>query len=178
MFERNRFDSTNVQTTTIPAVVELDDGTVLTGKFIANAARSFVDVINSSAPFLEFEPFGEERSFVAKASIRSMKLLQVPVAPNLEGKTRDSGGFDPYAVLGVAKSGDWDDIRAAYVRLSKIYHPDRFNTVELPEEVRTYLEATVRRINIAYASLEKLHIAEKSRTSNRSQPVFTSQPRV
>lgn len=178
MFERNRVDSGVMQVVTLPAEIELDNGAVLAGKFITNAARTFLEILNSPSQFLEFEPYGEERMFLAKSSIRSMRLVQVPGPQGLDQKQRETGGFDPFAVLGLAKPTSWDEVRQAYVRLSKSYHPDRFNTVELPDEVRSYLEATARRINVAYAALEKTHIADKARANGRSEPVFTSAPRA
>ncbi len=47
-----------------------------------------------------------------------------------------------------------DEVRQAYLRLAKAYHPDRYASVELPEEVRDYLSAMARRVNAAHAALE------------------------
>jgi hypothetical protein len=37
--------------------------------------------------------------------------------------------------------------------MSKIYHPDRFESIELPGEVRAYLKAMAKEINVASRTL-------------------------
>lgn len=54
---------------------------------------------------------------------------------------------DPYAVLGVARGASDDDIRRAYRRLAKEYHPD------LNPESRAAAEAKIKTINAAFAIL-------------------------
>ncbi len=177
MFERNKVDTVTHQQATVAAEMELDDGVVLKGKFIISAARAFFEVLNSPSQFLEFEPYGEDRLIVAKSSIRALKLVSVPNAPNLQTRVREVDVFDPYLILGIAKSAAWDEVREAYVRLAKIYHPDRYESVDLPPEVREYLQAMSRRINAAHAALEQTKETEKSRVSTRVEPIYTSQPR-
>ncbi|MDX2307930.1 MAG: J domain-containing protein [Hyphomicrobium sp.] len=177
MFERNRVDSGVTHIVTQPADVELTDGTILTGKFVFNAARAFAEFLNGPAPFVEFDPYDGEKMLLAKAQIRSVRIVVVPAAPGLDNRARDAGAFDPYAVLGLAKPATWEDVRAAYVKLSKSYHPDRYSHVELPDEVRQYLEVTARRINLAYAALDKVRVEDKARAARASEPVFTSAPR-
>lgn len=177
MFERNKVDTAVHQQSTVAAEVELDDGVVLKGKFIISASRGFFDVLNSPSQFLEFEPYGEDRLIVSKTSIRALKLVSVPTAPNLQNRVREVDIFDPYVVLGIAKGAPWDAVREAYVRLAKIYHPDRYESVDLPVEVRDYLQAMSRRINAAHAALERSNQNEKARVSTRVEPIYTSQPR-
>jgi hypothetical protein len=177
MFERNKVDTGVNQQTAVPAEVELDDGVLLSGKFVISASRGFFDVLNGPSLFLEFEPYGEDRLVLSKSAIRAMKLIQVPGAPSLANRAKVADGFDPFAVLGVEKGAAWDSVREAFVRLSKHYHPDRYESVDLPTEVRDYLQAMSRRVNTAYASLEKANQAEKLKVSKRVEPVYTSQPR-
>ena len=49
--------------------------------------------------------------------------------------------FDPHMILGISTESTWEEVRAAYVQLSKIYHPDRYSATALPVEVGDYLEA-------------------------------------
>ncbi len=179
MFERNKVDNvTPAPQVTVPAEVELEDGVLLKGKFSYSASRHFADILNGPQPFLEFEPYGEDRLFISKAAIRALKLISVPTAPNLVNKVTEIEGFDPFKVLGVEKAAASDDVRAAYVKLSKIYHPDLYESVDLPSEVRAYLQAMSRRVNAAYTALERAQQAEKSRRSTRVEPIYTSPPRA
>ena len=56
-----------------------------------------------------------------------MRSAAVPRADQLDGEGRAPGtpAFDPYAVLKVAKDASPEEIRLAYHRMAKLYHPDR-----------------------------------------------------
>ncbi len=177
MFERNKVDS-NVQQGAIPAKVTLDDGDVVKGRFIAAIGRTFSEILNGPGAFLEFEPYGGERSFIAKASVRAVQLIGVPVGQSLQARLKDAGGFDPFVILGVRPGASQEEIRAAYHALAKAYHPDRYANAELPEEVSEYLASMARRVNAAYAALDESHRAVRRKSEARVEAVYTSQPRA
>ena len=177
MFERNQIDK-RVAKGTVSARITLDDGRVLAGKFVIPVNKSIFDVLNGTGGFLEFEPFEGEREFVAKHTLRSVKLTEAPRGENLEGRLRNLDGFDPHTILGVARGTDWEDIRHAYLTLAKIYHPDRYSTAVLPGEVSTYLETMAQRVNAAYSALEiQYNTGRQDVSMTRAEPVYTSQPR-
>jgi hypothetical protein len=60
--------------------------------------------------------------------------------------------------------------------LSKIYHPDRFETLDLPAEVKGYLADMSRRINAAFEALEDAR-APVVRRSDRVKPIYESRAR-
>ena len=176
MFERNRVDNT-LQQMTVPAEMTLADGSVHKGKFVIAAARSIFDVLNGETKFLEFESYTGERALIAKATIAAINLTAVPAASGLRSRTSDGDQFDPYVELGVQQGAAWDDIRHAYLKLSKIYHPDLFVSVALPAEVKEYLSAKARRSNAAYRALEVPQIAAKRAVVEKAKPIFTSPQR-
>lgn len=175
MFERNKIEtSSQAPQILVPAEIVLSDGEALRGKLAVPQSKSVAELINSPAPFIEFEPYGGERLWVAKSALRQLRIVNVPAAQSL-GSNRDSGGFDPYTVLKVAKTAPWEEVRQAYLALAKTYHPDRFSSVDLPAEVAEYIEATTRRINEAYRILESQQVSVK-RVQERSQPIYTNRP--
>jgi hypothetical protein len=177
MFERNKIDTiTQAPLLAVPAEVTFDDGEISRGKFLISSGRTFADALNAPTLFLEFEAYGEERRFVAKAAIRYVKLVAVPNTANLLSRGRDGDSFEPHQVLGVERGAEWADVRAAYFALSKVYHPDRYASVDLPAEVRDYLDVMSRRINLAYAALEKPKMIVKA-IAQRPEPVYQSRPR-
>jgi hypothetical protein len=176
MFDRSRGEG-SPQTTSVPAEVTLADGEMTKGKFTIKGGRSLQDVLNSDIQFLDFETFAGERSLIAKSLLRTVRVIEVPDQPALKTRTRDAGGFDPYAVLGLNRGASWDDIRQAYLTLTKAYHPDRYASVELPPEVREYLASTFARISAAYAALEEPREAAKQANAERAKPIFTSPQR-
>lgn len=177
MFERTRVDN-SLQQMTVPVEVTLADGTLLKGKFIITAARSIYDVLNGDTKFLDFEDYSGKRTLLAKTSIAAITLTSAPPAGGLKARMLDGGDFDPHGVLGVAPGAMWDDIRAAYLKLSKTYHPDLYSSIALPDEVRDYLAAMARRVNLAYCALEVPQQAAKRATIEKAKPVFTSPQRL
>jgi hypothetical protein len=177
MFERNKIDSASLQQQqTLPVEVTLEDGETLRGKFIVPASRTLFDVLNNQGAFIEFEPYGQERTILAKQAIKSVKLVNVPAPQRLADRGREIDTFDPYNVLGLARGAPFEEVRLAYLKLAKIYHPDRYSGVELPREVREYVDGMARRVNTAYAALEAPAQARKV-AAERAAPVYTSAPR-
>jgi hypothetical protein len=176
MFERNRIDN-SLQYTAVPAEITLEDGQVLKGKFHITASRSIYEVLNGEAYFLDFERYGGERAMIARSALKSVKIVTVPQVPGLQSRLKDADGFDPHTVLGLEKAATFDEVRAAYHRLSKVYHPDRFAGVELPGEVRDYLTGMSRRINAAYAALGAPQQAVKRADIEKAKPIYITPQR-
>jgi hypothetical protein len=169
MFERSKFDNAP-EVMAMPVEVLFADGTEVRGKLLLPQTKTMADLLNGPGSFLEFEPYGGERSFIAKAQIGSIRMLGVPRLPNLNARLRDVDGFDPFAVLGVAPGAQREKIKEAYFALAKAYHPDRYAMAELPSEVIEYLFAIARRINAAHAALN----VEQKKKAMREAPVFVS----
>lgn len=178
MFERNKIDSTvTQQQMTVPVEITFESGRPVRGKIIMPVSRSLPEVLNSAHTFIEFEPYGGERLFIAKSAVRGIKAITVPFAPMLESRSREIDNFDPYAVLAIARGTPFEGIRQAYLRLAKLYHPDRYEGIELPREVREYFCAMARRINVAFSALEGMHQSGKS-AAKRHAPAHAAQPRA
>lgn len=175
MFERNRVDNmTQGQQAALPVEITLDDGSLLRGRFLVSANRPVHEILNGPTLFLEFQPYGGESSLIAKSTIRAIKLVNAPNAHQLKSGARPGEAFDPHQILGVTPDATADEIRRAYHELAKIYHPDRYATAMLPDEVREYLAATVRRINLAFQALDRSRIEASHRATARSEAVYTS----
>ncbi|MCA1833702.1 MAG: DnaJ domain-containing protein [Actinomycetota bacterium] len=58
---------------------------------------------------------------------------------------------NPYAILGIAPTSDERVIRAAFLRLAQIYHPDRF--AGLADDIRIEAERRMKEITAAYHAL-------------------------
>lgn len=179
MFERTRVDNmVQSQQVAVPAELTLDDQTVLKGDLMMPAARPVHEVLNGSNVFLDFRVFGGEQQLLAKSAIRSIRLIQVPSANQMRAAAARSGEtFDPHTVLGVRVDASHEEVRKAYVEMAKIYHPDRYATAQLPNEVREYLAAMSRRVNLAFQALEKAHRVVVKQSAPVAEPIYTSRPR-
>jgi hypothetical protein len=169
VFERNKVDNLP-EPNAVPVEVSLADGTAVRGRLLVPAGRTVADALNGAGGFIEFEPYGGARRFLAKAQVAALIPINVPKAPSLAGRLADRDGFDPLAVLGLPAGASREEARHAYVALAKAYHPDRYATAELPAEVHDYLAAMARRINAAFAALE----APYKKRATLAEPVYTS----
>lgn len=172
MFERNRIDNADHGLVTVE--LTLPEGRTLSGKIAMPAGRGVQEYLNGSATFVEFESFDGDRRLLAKSTLQEVKQVSVPRAANLSQRLRDLDGFDPYAILCIERSANWEETRAAFHKLAKVYHPDRYATAELPEEVANYLSNMARRVNAAYAALEAMHAQRKQASGHRQEPIYTS----
>jgi hypothetical protein len=172
MFERNKIDNADQGLTTVE--LTLADERVLTGKIAIPPGRGVLDTLNGPAQYLEFEAFDGERTYLAKSTIKAVRPLSVSRGVNLANRLRDLDGFEPYAILGCEKTATWDELRAAFHRLAKIYHPDRYATADLPGEVARYLDGMSSRLNAAYAALEAMHAERRRSAARRQAPIYTS----
>ena len=75
------------------------------------------------------------------------KAIRARCVPNMEP--------DPYTVLGVKLSDDFETIRGAWRDLVRTYHPDRMIARGLPEEAINLAEKRIIQINKAYEIIKK-----------------------
>lgn len=177
MFERSRVDN-RIEPVAVPVELDLVDGSEMKGKLSVPQSQTPLDVLNGAGGFIEFTPYGGEPRFIAKSTIVGVQLVGAPRAPHLRPRGGLQDDFDPHAILGVAAEAPFDEIRQAFVQLSKIYHPDRFSTAVLPAEVADYIQAMARRINAAYASLEACNRTVRQAKAGQAPAVYTSHART
>lgn len=171
MFERNRIENpTSKRDKAVPVELVLDDDRVAKGRIHLSSARQLFDELNADGGFLDFEPYDGPRELVAKAALRAVRLADVPKSANLSA--RAAADFDPYAILDVPHGADWATVRDAYHRASKVYHPDRYAGADLPPEVAEYLDAMSRRVNAAFAALEKPMQVKRDIARTRTEPIY------
>ena len=122
MFERGRVDNLAEQSA-VPVEIALADGTAAKGKMLVPVGKSVADALNGTGSFIEFEPYGGDKSYLAKAQLASVRLVGVPKAPNLQARLVDLDGFDPHRVLGLQAGASREEVRAAYFALAKALSP-------------------------------------------------------
>lgn len=152
MFERNRSQNT-AERERIAARLVLEGGERLSGHVFLPPGTRFADLLNNGHAFLEFETRDGDLRLINKQAVRWAAAIEVPRADQLARRGHDAGAFDPYAILGVDRDAGPEAIRIAYLGLARAYHPDRFAAVDLPKEMRAYVNAMQTRINLAYREL-------------------------
>jgi DnaJ-class molecular chaperone len=70
----------------------------------------------------------------------------------VEERAAGLDSLDYFEVLGLSREASPAEVKAAYYRESRAYHPDRFAALDLPE-LRTHIGRIYRRVNEAYTVL-------------------------
>jgi hypothetical protein len=133
----------------------LTDNQVVTVSIRLPLSRRLGDALNNDDVFLDaITPSGQQQ-FIAKSTIKLVRSANVPRADQIdtEGAAAGTLAFDPYATLKVAKDASPEDIKHAYHRMARLYHPDRIASYELPDEVKDYVRAMLVRINLAFEQI-------------------------
>jgi DnaJ-domain-containing protein 1 len=172
MFERSRTENpSDKREKAITVELSMDDGRILKGHIFTAATRRAYEELNSAGGFIDFQPYDGERELISKAAVRAVRLTDVAKANQLRLAT-GSEEFNPYAVLNLPRGADWKTIRETYHRLSKLYHPDRYANLDLPAEVKTYIDTMSRRLNAAFSALEKPHQVQREFARAKSEPIY------
>ncbi|KAB2851198.1 MAG: J domain-containing protein [Hyphomicrobiaceae bacterium] len=146
---------------TVAVLIVLSDGSTLAGNMEKPRTRSLTEFLNYPLAFFEIERKDGSRVQIAKSGVRSVEVTDNPRVDQLATEVKKWDSLEPYQVLGVQKSATKDELRDAYLRLQRLYHPDRYIGTDLPTEVAEYIGGMARRINIAYSML-----AERGRPAN------------
>ncbi|MBL8790461.1 MAG: J domain-containing protein [Rhizobiales bacterium] len=112
------------------------------------------DGLNNAERYLDVLGPEGEQFFLAKDMVHRIAAADPPQAKlNMNRRSSDQMGFNPWAVLGVTREASPDEIRQAWLSLVKMYHPDRYANLELPQEMKDYAAAMLARINVAHDQL-------------------------
>lgn len=146
---------------TVNVMITLVDRTTMTGNLQKPRTKTLLEFMNYGAQFIEIERKDGSRVDLAKAAIRTIEPYEAPRANQLAQEMQKFESFEPHEVLGVAKGAPREIVREAYLKMQRMYHPDRYTGTELPSEVADYINAIARRVNIAYSIL-----SERGRAAN------------
>jgi DnaJ domain len=158
MFEHNRVD--NRADTLVAVEVALADGSKVAGRAVLAPGKGVHKLLDGEESFIYLDVFDGDGRFIPKSEIRGLQVLTSIKSQTVALPIPDARNFEPYRILGLEKGASFDDIRDAYHRLSKLYHPDCYAGVELPREVKAYLDAMSKNVNAAFHALK--YIGQKS----------------
>jgi DnaJ domain len=135
----------------------LHDGTDLRGKVLLARDKTLMQMLNlDGEAFVEFDCEHLGTTLLAKSAIRSLRRFEMPRATQLQDALEAGDTFDPYAILGVSRAADLDQIHERFQALISVYHPDRYASVELPPEMSEYVMTMAKRITAAFAEIKRI----------------------
>ena len=137
--------------------ITLSDDTVMTVSIRMPLSNRLGDALNAADMFLDVITAGGEQQYIAKSAVRSVRSVELPRADQLDLEARHAGleDLDPHAVLRVGQKASPEEIRQAYHRMARLYHPDRIASYDLPDEIKEYARAMLVRINLAFEKLRR-----------------------
>jgi hypothetical protein len=145
---------------THPIEIMLVDGTTLTGNLLISRDKTLREFFNiQTDPFFDFDCGRGGPMVLAKTSIRQIRLISAQKKDDqakvdaLAARQAELEKTDVYKILSVPTSIDKEGLRKAYLVKARQYHPDKFVDPEIPEEIRSYVNAMARRVNAAYQEL-------------------------
>lgn len=133
----------------LPVTLTLTSGDRLHGDLLLIRMQPLIEVMNKPEPYVQL--LGEDRRIVA---IAKHSIASAQANPPERSSLEVASASDPARVLGVDRNDDPQDIREAYLRKVRQYHPDHFASVTLPPEVARYIEAMFLRIQASYEELQ------------------------
>ncbi len=140
--------------------LRLTDGREVRGQLQMPYGSTPARVLNNDDKFVSIEQSGGREALFAKTVIAELSLAEEIKMPTLVN--RAPGPEDgPYTVLGLASDADHETVSRTYRKMAKIYHPDNFASVHLPQEVTNYLNEAFRQIAIAYHEINRQAQSEK-----------------
>jgi len=138
-------------------MLTLTDGSAITVSMKLPLSNKLSDTLNTTEMFLDILTIQGEQQYIAKTAIRSVRAMDMPKTNQIDLETRQAGQgqFEPYAILQIDRNASQEEIRKAYHRMARLYHPDRISSFDLPEEMMEYARAMLVRINLAFEQLRR-----------------------
>ncbi len=134
----------------IPVSIRMSDGSVVQGEIAGGLTTDLGSALNKVDDFIEFVSRDGQRKFLAKNQIAYLEPVEPLRKPTL---TPRLPGSDPFAMLGLPQTCDFDTAKAKFRELAKMYHPDTVNAIDLPEDVKRYMTEMFRQVNNAFTQL-------------------------
>jgi len=151
MFERNPVDT--AATMAVAVELTMKDGAIITGKAALPNARGIAKLLDGPDAFLYVATFEGGSEFAPKADIKSVKVIDGGRVQPLRTLHADATHFDPYKALNLERGASFEDIKAAYHKMTRLYHPDSYAGVTLPPEVQAYIDARCKQVTAAFTAL-------------------------
>ncbi|MEM8750593.1 MAG: J domain-containing protein [Pseudomonadota bacterium] len=152
----------------LPVLLTLMDGQELNGNILASIGGTVERTLNNDAKFISFTDLEERERLIAKTTIAAVEARKTAKIVNLPTEAK-VGSSDPYELLGIGKTATDDEIRHAYIQRAKGYHADRYQSIDMPTEVKAYIDSMSRRINEAYRLLSS---SKPTQRAAQNGPMF------
>lgn len=158
----NMAEKSGLERVPVRVLITLDNADQVRGSIKVPRGHSLGDTLNSGDQFVLVDHTDGHPTYLSLASIREIKSSQLPAAEQINQAEKRAANASAHQILGLEAEFSRDQLHQRYHDMTKLYHPDHYATIELPDEVSTYISDMARRINMAYTELENdLKVQEK-----------------
>lgn len=145
------FDSSSSQS--LEVSVRMLDGAIIRGSLSKGQSNSLEGVLSKETPFLEFTSKDGQRKFIAKHQIAYVEPVE-PLRKPILANRNDPRYTDAFTILDLDRNNcTFTDAKVAFHQKAKQYHPDTYSGIDLPDEMRRYVNDMFRQINTAFTEL-------------------------
>lgn len=141
----------------MPVLITMSDGTLINAAVRLTLSNKLTDALSTSDLFLDILTEDGEQQFVSKSAIRLIRASDGPQPTQQEAGSRPfaTGPVDPYSTLKLQRDASPEDIKKAYHKMVRLYHPDRMASFDLPEDMKEYARDMLVRVNLAFEKLKR-----------------------
>ena len=140
----------------MPVLITMSDGTQINGAVRLTLTNKLTDALSTSDLFLDILTEDGEQQFVSKAAIRLIRATDGARTQQEAGpRPFAQGPVDPYSTLKLQRDASPDDVKKAYHKMVRLYHPDRIASFDLPEDMLEYARDMLVRVNLAFEELKR-----------------------
>lgn len=142
--------------------VKMADGSIINGSITAGLSAGLMGAVNKEQPFIEIADESGVKRCLGQAHIMSIEVkkpFEKPDAPSAKSANLNNA----FTMLNLQPGCTPEAAKQRYHEMMKKYHPDKFQSVELPEEIKAYLADMSQQLGTAYQiinqELQKQHAA-------------------
>ncbi len=125
--------------------IVLKDDSPIEGYLFCGQEERVGDVLNDNRVFLPVEQLDGKLIYMHKQNIAQLTPKDVK---NLSKLPRN-----PHEMLGIRKDASMEEVKQAYRKMTRHYHPDRLASMDLPEDIMEYANLMFLNINAAYEAV-------------------------
>lgn len=132
--------------------IKLADGSTVDGAIPGGVTSDLATVLNRPGSFLELITASGQKRYIGSNHVMTVEKvapLKQPKAPNSVGANSKTA----HAILGLEQGYSAADLRTRYHQMVKMYHPDKYESVDLPPELDSYVREMFEAVGRAHDEL-------------------------
>lgn len=133
----------------LEVTIKMVDGTSVTGSIVAGLSAGLFAAINKDQPFIEVIAADGQKFCVGQAHIMSIEEV-VPFRKVNAPAFQSENASNAFELMGLNPGCTPMEAQKKYHAMVKLYHPDKYESIDLPPEIKKYLSDVSQKLSTAY----------------------------